>query len=121
MGYFLPMGLMKVSNKQSSGKDFDVAIQNTRIVAIMSTEIYQARQTIAAERKAGTLINAAGTSKAKSAILLDNGQIVASPLSVGRLITAYEKSMQKLNPNMNKQIRVLDIVDDETYCDEDDE
>jgi hypothetical protein len=79
----------------------------------MSTEIYQARQTIAAERKAGTLINAAGNEKAKTAIFLDNGSVVASPLKVSRIMTLIERSNEKAQTRMSKRLRVYDVVDPE--------
>ena len=72
-----------------------MSICATRIVAIMSTNAYQARRTIKDEKQAGTLINAAGRAKANSAVFLDNGSVVASPLTVQRLMTAIEKSNYK--------------------------
>ena len=86
MGYIVPLRFIRVSNKRSDNRQFDSCICATRIVAIMSTEIYQARKTIADERKNGTLINCCGSTKAKSAIFLDNGSVVSSPLSVKRLM-----------------------------------
>lgn len=50
----------------------------------MSAETYQARRTIKEEKRAGTLINAAGRNAVKSAIFLDNGTVIASPLTVPR-------------------------------------
>lgn len=61
----------------------------------MSTDSYQARQTLKAEKKAGTLINAAGRAKTLSAIYLDNGTVVSSPLTVQRLLTAIDKANAK--------------------------
>lgn len=113
MGYLLPLTFVKVSNKRSDNREFDVAIPCTRIVAIMSTEIHQARKTLTAEKRSGTLINAAGTERAKSAIFLDNGSVISSPLSVNRLMTAIEKANQKADPKMNKQMRVYDVIDEE--------
>ena len=85
--YQLPLRFIRVSD--------DVSICATRIVAIMSTNAYQARRTIKDEKQAGTLINAAGRAKANSAVFLDNGSVVASPLTVQRLMTAIEKSNYK--------------------------
>ena len=85
----------------------------------MSTEIFQARKTIADERKAGTLINACGQVKAKSAIFLDNGSVIASPLSVTRLMSLIEKSNVKANSKGDKRLRVYDVYDPEP--EEDDE
>ena len=131
MGYTIPLRFVRVSRKHSDTKQFDVSICATRIVAIMSTEIFQARKTIADERKAGTLINGCGTAKAKSAIFLDNGTVVSSPLSVARLMSLIEKSNDKANSQVDKRMRVMDVYDedpeedassydDEEYEDEDD-
>lgn len=114
MGYSLPLRFVKVSIGRTDNRQFDVAICATRIVAMMSTEVYQARRTLTAEKKQGTLINAAGTEKAKTAIFLDNGSVVASPLSVRRLLTLIEKSNQKANPQKNnKRLEVYDVHDPE--------
>lgn len=85
----------------------------------MSTEIYQARKTIADERKNGTLINGCGLAKAKSAIFLDNGQVVSSPMSVKRLMAMIEKSNEKANARRDKRIKVTDVYDDEPDEDND--
>lgn len=134
MGYSLPLNFVKVSVGRPDNRQSDVAICITRIVTIMSTDIYQARKTIQAEKKAKTLINAAGVAKAKSAIFLDNGSVVASPLSVNRLLTAIEKANVKADPNITSNIKVYDVPhfpeeetepeeeeDEDLYDDEDDE
>lgn len=113
MGYSLPLRFVKVSAKRSDNRQFDVAICATRIVAMMSTDIYQARRTLTAEKKAGSLINAAGIEKAKTAIFLDNGSVVASPLSVRRLMTLIEKSNEKASPNKTKRMEVYSVYDPE--------
>jgi regulator of extracellular matrix RemA (YlzA/DUF370 family) len=109
MGYLLPLNFVKVSIGRSDNRQFDVAVCATRIVAIMSTEIYQARKTIAAEKKNGTLINAAGTNKAKSAVFLDNGSVIASPLSVKRLMSLIEKANNWQNNIRTRKTKVYDI------------
>jgi len=119
MGYTVPLRFVRVSRKHNDNRQFDVSICATRIVAIMSTEIFQARKTIADERKAGTLINACGQVKAKSAIFLDNGSVIASPLSVARLMSLIEKSNEKANSKLDKRLRVYDVYDPEPI--EDDE
>lgn len=117
MGYMLPQRFIKVAQKTSDNNQFDVAICATRIVAIMSTETFQARRTIKEEKRAGTLINAAGKSAVKSAIFLDNGTVIASPLTVNRLLTAIEKSNFKeagaRRTNETTRIKVYDVVDEE--------
>ena len=117
MGYSLPLNFVKVAVKRPGTRQSDTAICITRIVAIMSTDIYQARKTITAEKKAGTLINAAGIDKAKSAIFLDNGSVIASPLSVNRLLSAIEKANIKANPNNSKNMKVYNV----SHFEEDDE
>ena len=111
MGYTIPLRYIRVSQRHSDNRQFDAAICATRIVAIMSTEIYQARKTIADERKNGTLINCCGTAKAKSAIFLDNGSVISSPLSVRRLMSLIEKSNTKANTRLDKRMRVFDVYD----------
>lgn len=121
MGYTIPLRFVRVSRKHSDTKQFDVSICATRIVAIMSTEIYQARKTIADERKAGTLINGCGTAKAKSAIFLDNGTVVSSPLSVARLMSLIEKSGDKTNSPTDKRMRIIDVEMEDEDSSEDEE
>ena len=120
MGYTIPLRFIRISTKRSDNRQSDVCICATRIVAIMSTEIYQARKVIADERKNGTLINGCGLTKAKSAIFLDNGNVVSSPLSVKRLMGMIEKSNEKSNARLEKRMRVYDVFDGE-HNEEDEE
>ena len=114
MGYTIPLRFVKVSVGRSDNKQSDVSICATRIVALMSTDIYQARKTITAEKRAGTLINAAGIEKVKTAIFLDNGSVVASPLSVNRLMTLIEKSNAKASdPKKTKRMKIYTVEDPE--------
>ena len=119
MGYMVPLRFIRISNKRSDNRQFDVSICATRIVAIMSTEIYQARKSISDERKNGTLINGCGLAKAKSAIFMDNGSVVSSPLSVKRLMGLIEKSNEKANSKLDKRMRVYDVYDGEPNEDDD--
>ena len=121
MGYLLPLNFVKVSVGRSDNRQFDVAVCATRIVAIMSTEIYQARKTIAAEKKNGTLINAAGTNKVKSAVFLDNGSVIASPLTVRRLMTLIKKANEWPNGKESQEIKAYDIEDDEPEEEDEDD
>ena len=121
MGYMLPLRFIKVSNKRSDKKQFDVAICATRIVAIMSTDIYQARRTVASEKKAGSLINACGNLATKTAIFLDNGAVVASPLSVQNLMRAIEKSNSKAKTKDTVRLRVYDVDDEDPQPELDEE
>lgn len=107
MGYMLPLRFINVSNKPK------VAICATRIVAMMSTEIYQARRVIHDEKQAGSLVNACGKNAAKTAVLLDNGVVVASPLSITVLETAIEKSNSKAASRNDKRMKVYDVADEE--------
>lgn len=108
MGYYLPIKFFKVSP--------DCAICATRVVAIMDTKSYQARETIKAERRAKTLINAAGRDQAKTAIFLDNGTVIASPYSVKVLMNSIERGNGKrIRPEARStdKIRVYDAILDE--------
>lgn len=111
MGYTIPLRFIRISTKRSDNRQFDVSICATRIVAIMSTEIYQARKVISDERKNGTLINGCGLAKAKSAIFLDNGTVVSSPMSVKRLMAMIEKSNEKAGSRLDKRMKVFDVYD----------
>ena len=111
MGYTIPLRFIRISQKHSDNRQFDVSICATRIIAIMSTEIFQARKTISDERKNGTLINGCGQARAKSAIFLDNGSVVSSPLSVKRLMSLIEKSNTKAGSRLDKRMRVFDVYD----------
>ena len=121
MGYMLPLRFIKVSQKNDGNGQCDVAVCATRIVAIMSTDAYQARRTIKDEKKAGTLINAAGKNAVKSAIFLDNGSVVASPLTVTRLMTAIEKSNFRKSRPKRRSVQETDDDDYQEVTAEDDE
>ena len=118
MGYMVPLrfirvGIRKTAARRKDDKQVDTAICATRIVAIMSIENHQARKTIQAERKAGTLINASGIAPTKSVIFLDNGSVIASPLTVRRLMTLIERSNTKAGSvPRQKKLRVYDVYDD---------
>lgn len=115
--YQLPLRFIKLSP--------EVAICATRIVAIMDTASYQARETIKTERKNGTLINACGRKPAETAVFLDNGTVIASPLTVARILGAIERSNAKQsNPtraNETKRLKVYEAVDEDPDPDLDDE
>lgn len=113
MGYTLPLRFIKVSANRSDNRQFDVSVCATRIVAMMSTDIYQARKTISDERKNGTLLNAAGLAKAKTAIFMDNGSVIASPLTVKRLMSAIDKANQIGYAKPNKRMRIYEAYDPE--------
>lgn len=106
--YQLPLRFIRISE--------DVSICATRIVAMMSTDTYQARNLVRDEKKAGTLINGAGRAAVKTAIVMDNGTIVASPLTVRRLMTAIERSNAK-SPGKLKEpsvrLKVYEAEDEE--------
>ena len=107
--YQLPLRFVKLSP--------EVAVCATRIVAIMDTAAFQARETIKTERKNGTLINACGKRSAETAVFLDNGTVIASPLTVNRIMNAIERSNAKqTNPtkaNETKRLKVYEAVDED--------
>lgn len=113
MSYIIPLRFIKVSQNRSDNRQCDVSICATRIVAMMSTDIYQARKTISDERKNGTLINAAGLAKAKTAIFLDNGSVIASPLSVRRLMRSIDKANEYGYTKKSKRMTVYETHDPE--------
>lgn len=107
MGYMLPLRFIKVSTEPT------VSICATRIVTMMSTKIYQARRTIHDEKQAGSLINACGKNAAKTAIILDNGVVVASPLSISVIMNSIEKSNAKANAKQTARLKVYDVYDED--------
>lgn len=117
MGYMVPLNFIEISKKPR------VAICATRIVAILSTDMYQARRTIHDEKKAGKLINACGTNAAKSAIIMDNGAVASSPFTVPILMNKIEKANETVkNSSKLKVYDVEDIIkNDEELEDEYDE
>ena len=128
MGYTVPLRFVRISRKRSDNRQSDVSICATRIVAIMSTDMYQARKIISDERKNGTLINGCGLAKAKSAIFLDNGSVVSSPFSVTKLMSMIDKSLdvtQKTKRPKTYDVFASEIEEDEDElveeCDNDDE
>ena len=120
MAYMVPLRYIRISQKRSDNRQSDVAICATRIVAMMSTEIYQARKTISDERKNGTLINGCGLAKAKTAIFLDNGSVVSSPLRVKRLMSLIDKANEGAATRLNKRMKVYDVYDGEPDKDDED-
>ena len=111
----LPLRFIRVSQKPA------VSICATRIVAMMSTDIYQARRTIHDEKKSGTLINACGKEAAKTAIFLDNGSVVASPLSITVINSSIERSNMKASAKNNARLKVYDVYDEEPDKESDDD
>lgn len=94
-----------------------MAVCATRIVAIMSTAAHQARETIKTEKRNGTLINACGRRPAESAVFLDNGTVIASPLTVNRILGAIERSNAKqvnqIKANKTRRLKVYDVIDED--------
>lgn len=109
MGYMLPLKFIRVSDQMS--------ICATRIVAIMSTKAYQARRLIKSEKQADTLLNASGKSAVRTAIILDNGAVVASPYSIQKLLTniskADAKSSNAKTVRLSNGLKLYDVIPDE--------
>ena len=107
----LPLKFIRVSDQMS--------ICATRIVAIMSTQAYQARRLIKDEKRADTLLNAAGRDAVRSAIILDNGAVVASPLSIGQLLNNISKADAKSSKGktirLSHGLKLYDVIPDEIY------
>lgn len=106
--YQIPLRYVKLSE--------DVAVCATRIVAIMSTAAHQARETIKTEKRNGTLVNACGRKPAESAVFLDNGTVIASPLTVNRILGAIERSNAKqvksIQANETRRLKVYEAIDE---------
>jgi len=117
MAYMLPLRYVLLSEKRDKlDQRCDFAVCATRIVGLMSMDSFQARETVKKERKAGTLINAAGREAVQSCVFLDNGSVIASPLSVKKIMKQIEKSNAKeLRPNranVTKRLKVYEVVDE---------
>ena len=121
MAYMLPLRYVLLSDKHVDkftgevvGAEF--AVCATRIVALMAMESYQARETVKKERRAGTLIIAAGREKVESCVFLDNGSVIASPWPVKKIMKQIEKSNAKeLRPsraNETRRMKVYEVVDE---------
>jgi len=91
----------------------------------MSTHSYQARRTFAEQKKQGTLLNAAGHRPVETIVYLDNGVVVASPLSVQRILTAIEKSNSKSlksqKASQTVRLKVYDACDEDPLTEADDD
>lgn len=83
----------------------------------MSTVSHQARETLKQEKRAGTLINAAGRGQTKTAVFLDNGTVIGSPFSVTKLLNDLEKANAKAalpnRANETVRLKVFQAVDEE--------
>ena len=94
-----------------------MAICATRIVAIMSTRAFQARKLLKQEKRSGTLLNASGREATRAAIIMDNGVVVASPVSVGRILKniamAGPKGVHAKREHLSTGVKLLDLIPDE--------
>ncbi len=122
MAYMLPLRYVLLSEKtidKTTGEEIgaDFAVCATRIVALMSKESFQARETVKKERRAGTLINAAGREKVETCVVLDNGSVIASPWTVKKIMKQIEKSNAKeLKPskaNATRRLKVYEVTDED--------
>ena len=111
MAYQIPLLFIDVSE--------DVSVCATRIVAVMSTETYQARLAVKAEKKAGTLVNAAGREKVRCAIFMDNGTLIASPYSV-KMVTDRIMKAQEIKPRKStySEDKAVDLNEGTELADE---
>ena len=119
MAYMLPLNFIEISKKPR------VAICATRIVAIMSTDMYQARRTVHDEKKKGSLINACGTNAAKSAIIMDNGAVASSPFTVSVLMNKIERANEAIKNSSKLKVydseEEIDINEEETEYEDDED
>ncbi len=103
MGYFLPLKFFKVGPH--------CAVCATRVTVIMSTESFQAREAIKTEKRAKTLINAAGRNTVKAAIFLDNDTVVASPVGVTGLLNSIERANSRRAGKASRESENIKIYD----------
>ena len=61
----------------------------------MSAKFYQAKRILLEERRAGTLLNAAGRRAVQSVLILDNGSVVASCFTMNKLLGNIAKANAK--------------------------
>ena len=109
MAYMVPLRFVRISDS--------VVVCATRIVTIMSIKSYQARNLKRAEKEAKTLINGCGTQRTETIIILDNGTVVSSPMSIRRIMTNLEKAnirqMRATSIYDTKKMRIYDVEDEE--------
>lgn len=114
--YQIPLRYVKISNT--------VAICATRIVAILDASQHQAEILMREERKAGRLINSCGRAQAKSTIILDNGAVLSSPMSVSSLLRVIERSNTKQILTKEgrdlKRMTIYDVADEQPREDDND-
>lgn len=67
----------------------------------MSAKFYQAKRILLEERRAGTLINAAGRRAVQSVLLMDNGTVVASCFTMNKLLGNIAKANAKGSEGVN--------------------
>lgn len=118
MAYMLPLRYVLLSEKRNKDDPrCDFGVCATRIVGIMSMDAFQARETVKRERRAGTLINAAGREAVQSCVFLDNGNVVASPLTVKKIMANIEKSnskeLKQHRAYETRRLKVYDVVDEQ--------
>ena len=109
MAYMVPLRFVRISDT--------VVVCATRIVTIMSIKSYQARNLKRSEKDAKTLINGCGTQKTETIIILDNGTVISSPMSIRRIMTNLEKAnlrqMKATSMYGTKKMRIYDVEDEE--------
>lgn len=113
MSYMIPLAFVRISPYMS--------ICATRMVGMVSTDTLLGRRLIKEERKAKTLLNGAGKDPVKSAIIMDNGTIVASSYSIDMIKRNIVMANNKILGIKRKYTkRVEDVTEEDVVPDEDD-
>lgn len=97
----------------------DTCVCATRIVAMCSTKSYQARQSLKTERRNKTLLNGCGKDAAATVIFLDNGTVISSPYSIGKLQNALNRATGKdMNAKNTYNSRTMKDAQEEAELEE---
>lgn len=116
MSYIIPLVFIRVSPHMS--------VCATRINAMISTDTLVGRRIIKEERRARTLLNGAGKDPVKTAVIMDNGTIIASSYTVKTLernIVAANNKVLGVKRSYRKHAKIIheeDIVPDQEDLEE---
>ena len=109
MGYTIPLKFIRISENMS--------ICATRILCILDMNTAQARRILREEKDGNTLLKATGPRAAASLVIMDNGIVITSPFTMGRILaniaSASSKKPYKKDISLGQSLRIYDVYPDE--------
>lgn len=109
MGYTIPLKFIRVSDYMS--------ICATRILCIVDANCAQGHKILREEKDARTLLKATGPRAAATVIIMDNGTVISSPFTMGRLLaniaSASTKKANKKDISLGTAMRIYDVYPNE--------